>query len=293
MISTFQSSSTCWVVLYRQLLSTANSKCIFEQNLLSTTNPISERAPGAIWGGENDSARQPHTQVGTLSSKKWHEDRVWQPESKFDNLNQSLTTWNKVWQPESNSVLASCRSWRSTSTLRPAPPFSIPPCKSKDTDVTGCQRETSQILELVGHPLPDVGGTQPHHHCRPRHQHRYLRSIGEQFQGILKMIVNFHDRCGIVQMPQSDRLGQLHWLQPLDFFSIRAWMQLMESKRAELGPAVPWGSSLTTVVTPFQQVLLLHTFFSFTSPRPQFSSLLQAAAPSEWGNIQLGFSSSV
>ena len=40
--------------------------------------------------------------------------------------------------------------------------------------------ETSQILELVGHLVPDVGGTQPHHHRRPRHQHCNLRSIGEK-----------------------------------------------------------------------------------------------------------------
>ena len=45
-------------------------------------------------------------------------------------------------------------------------------------------------------------------------------------------------RCGIVRMPQSDRLGLLHWLRPLDFFSTRAWMPLMENKQGELGPAV-------------------------------------------------------
>ena len=40
--------------------------------------------------------------------------------------------------------------------------------------------KSSQILELVGNPLPDVGCTQPDYHRWPRHQHRYLGSIGEE-----------------------------------------------------------------------------------------------------------------
>ena len=157
-----------------------------------------------------------------------------------------------------NSVTASCGNWRNTSTLLPAPPSLIPPCKSRSKYIdANVNEKPPQILELAGNPLPNVGGTQPHYHRWPHHQHRYLSSIGEHRFRNDHLIGSILDRCGIVQMPQSDPLGRPHWLQPLDFFSIKASMQLMESKHVGLVPAVHWVNSLTMVVTPSQQVFSL------------------------------------
>ena len=175
-----------------------------------------------------------------------------------------------------NSVTASCGNWRNTSTLLPAPPSLIPPCKSRTKYIDLCIKvKPPQILELAGNPLPNVGGTQPDYHRWPHHQHRYLSSIGEQHLNNDLLIESFFNRCGIVQMPQSDPLGRPHWLQPLDFFSIRASMLLMESKHVGLVPAVHWVNSLTMVVTPSQQVrlFLYYHCFLFLSSSVLFSLL--------------------